>query len=192
MLKITVQPFAEAARPLEILSHILSKWVHSKHVSAEQLDAWVLARRSFLNNECTLMIQENDKIVVFMLVVMCMMLLMQVFLVFTHHNVAASLVIGISLTGFGALTCIQSAISCYHQQAGHKELLRNLKEAVICTAPARCHQIDAIMTNLEKQDYQTKLEFLPLNPVLLKSIIAYIATGCVAMGGKLMTVAHPA
>jgi hypothetical protein len=190
MLKTTVQPFANAAKPLEVLSAILSKWIDRKHATGQQLDAWVAVRKSFLHNECTLMLKENDSIVVFMLVVMCLCMLANVFLVFTQEKVAISAVIGAGICGFGALTCINAAIACYKEQQGHRSALNHLKEVIIRNDPKLCVQIDAILHNLQKQDYQTKLMFLPLNPVVLKGIIGYIVTGAVMIGGKCVALAN--
>jgi hypothetical protein len=196
MLQVTVQPFIDAAKPLEIMSALLGTWIHRKHVSGPQLDAWVLARQSFLHNECTLMLKENDAIVVFMLLVMCILMLLNVFLVFTSEKVAISAVGGALVTGFGALTCIKAAIACYKEQQRHRSQLRRLKEAIIVSTHSvytdatnkheRIKQIDIIIQNLEKQDYQTRIKFLPLNPATFKAIIGYIVTAATLIGGKVL------
>jgi hypothetical protein len=192
MLKVTVQPFSEAATPMKVLSGIMSKYIHTsrqKKVTKKQLDAWVKARYSFLHNECSLMLKENDSIVLFMLVVMMVLMSLNVFLVYTQEKIAIAAVVGTGVTGFGGLVCINAAIACYKEQQHHRTELRRLKEVVIEDI-ALVKQIDAIIFNIEKQDYQTKLMFLPLNPAVLKGIIGYIVTGCAMIGGKVVAMAN--
>jgi hypothetical protein len=187
MLQTTVEPFNDAAQPLKVMSNIVSKWVIQKHVTGQQLDAWILARKSFLYNECTLMLKQNEFVVVFMIMVMVILVLIQVFMVFTAELVANSIISGIVLTGVGGLTCIQAALACYTTQQQHRHQLMHLKEAVVTTQPDRVKQIDIMIQNMEKQDYQTKLMFLPLNPALLKALVGYLVTAAVAIAGKAST-----
>lgn len=184
MLQFTLEPFTRAAKPLEVLGNLLSTWVREKQVTPNQLDSWILARRSFLHNECTLMLRENEKVVVFLILVMMILVLWQVAFVFMHNVISALLVVGIALTGFAGLTCIQAAIACYEKQQNHRVQLYNLKEVVMMGDKKVVKKIEAMIQNLETQDYQTKLMFLPLNPKVLKGIIGYLVTAGAAIISK--------
>jgi hypothetical protein len=181
MLESTLQPFKNAAKPLEVMGNILSSWVIEKKATANQLDAWILARRSFLFNECQLMLTENEKIVVFLVLVMVILVAWQVIFVFVFGLFSCSLLVGIALSGFGGLTCIQAAVGCYEKQHKHRVQLHNLKEAVIFHDLQIAKKIDAITDNLGEQDYVTKLMFLPLNPKVMKGIVGYLATAAAAV-----------
>jgi hypothetical protein len=187
MLQQTVEPFQQAAKPLEILGSILFKWVVQRHVTRNQLNAWILARRSFLYNECQLMLRENEKVVLFYILLLGSLLLLQVLMVFQREEVSIALVLAIGLCGLGAIVCVQAAIACYYEQQKHQSLLRQLKVAVsLSPVPLEYTQLfGSIIDMLKQQDYQTKLMFLPLNPSILKGIVAYAVTGIVAICGKL-------
>merc|ERR1711879_352740 len=93
----------------------------------------------------------------------------------------AAAAVAIAITGGGAIVCVQAAIACYREQQKHQQLLRSLKAVCAAGALDLLRFIDQTIENLEKQDYQTKLAFLPLNPIVLKGVIGYFVTGCTAL-----------
>jgi hypothetical protein len=180
----------DAAIPMDVMASILSKWTLERNVTVNQLQAWILARKSFLHNECTMMLKRNEKVLVFFIITLVILVAWQLVMVLIADKLpSAALTVGIALMGFGAIGCVQAAMACYKAQRKHLELLTKLKEGLqgahVSKKDQRITFIDTIVEGLDRRDYQTKLMFLPLNPLTLKGIVGYCVSAGVFIGGKL-------
>lgn len=157
MLQTTLEPFQEASVPMVVMSSIMNSWVLEKRCTVNQLNAWVLARKSLLFNECRLMVLGNEKVVFFYILIMMGLLAVQVLQTFKTDRIAASTMTAVALTGFSAIICVQAATACHTEQQKHVGLLNNLKEALVCAPAENIKQIDVILKDPEGKGYQTRL-----------------------------------
>merc|ERR1712176_1122653 len=103
--------------PMDVLGTILSKWTLEKHVTVNQLQAWCVARKSFLHNECTMMLRLNEKVVVGFVIVIVLLIAGQAYLVLLLNKLPSALLCtGIALMGFGAIASVEAAMACYRGQ----------------------------------------------------------------------------
>ncbi|CAE7903995.1 unnamed protein product [Symbiodinium microadriaticum] len=189
----TVEGLRQAQHPMQILQVILLRWSQSQKISTWQLQAWKMARASILHNDVRLILDRFENVVIFTLVV-CMLFITDAviqYVVFSKPpNIGAVYIV--LVFALCTMLCINAALGCHLAQQAHLKTLSEMKEEtsfIQSVSPDGEYFrkfVDLMIKRLSSGgDYQTKLLYMPLNPVLQKSILAYFAASLAAIAGKL-------
>ncbi|CAE7470104.1 unnamed protein product [Symbiodinium sp. CCMP2592] len=189
----TVEGLRQAQHPMQILQVILLRWCQSQKISTWQLQAWKMARASILHNDVRLILDRFENVVIFTLVV-CMLFITDAVVQYVvwskPPNIGAVYIV--LVFALSTMLCINAAIGCHHAQQSHLKTLSAMKEEtsfIQNVSPDGEYFrkfVDLMVKRLSSGgDYQTKLLYMPLNPVLQKSILAYFAASLAAIAGKL-------
>jgi len=171
---------SEAAMPMDILGDILRSWTGTHSVTATQLKAWVMARKSLLYNEVAYTIDRFENIILGWIIVFFICTLTETIFIVIYGRVPVAFTLYAGcLSGLCTFVSLKAAMKCYTSQQSHDSCLLHLKEAIVAE-PEHDMQvvklIDQMRDTLEKADYQPKIFFLPLRPALLKTLVGYIVS----------------
>ncbi|CAE7283530.1 unnamed protein product [Symbiodinium microadriaticum] len=183
----TVEGLRLAQHPMKILDFILMRWIHKQQFSTAQLQAWSMARASVLHNDVRFLLDRFEQVVMSLLIV-CLILTTDAVVQYIVWSKPPNLSAAYVIVVFAVSTwiCINAAVGCHYAQQNHLKTLVEMKEASLLQAVGPDLDyvrsfIDVMVKRLSSGgDYQTKMFYMPLNPVLQKTLLAYFFTSVLA------------
>jgi hypothetical protein len=187
--KKSVDGIKLATMPMVILGQILSNWLQTEHVTMKQLEAWSMARRSFLFNEVLHLLDRFENVIVGYAVTSAYFTSDQAFVyVALNRPLSPVVVYGVLINLILFLICIKVATEMYTVQHNHEKLLMLMKEGVLADDDplrnVRATLITQMIENIKHADCELTLTYIPLNPKFQKFAISYFVGAFATIIGK--------
>ncbi|CAE7786536.1 unnamed protein product [Symbiodinium sp. CCMP2456] len=190
----TVSGLQQASHPMIILDGVLAWWARNDQMTTCHLQVWKLARDSILHSDVKNILDRYENVVLAYLAVSFWLITdaaAQIALFGNTPNVMGGYTL--LLSGGATFVCIQQAMLVQYNQSQHIATLKRLKEATYFSGaePDRQHQrqvLDAMIARMKDGgDYQTKMLYMPLNPVFQKTLFGYFVTASFAVVLRLVS-----
>ncbi|CAE7941340.1 unnamed protein product, partial [Symbiodinium necroappetens] len=187
----TLQGLRMAQHPMKILDLILKRWIHQQRLSSWHLEAWKMARASLLHNDVRFILDRFEQVVMSLLFV-CVLLISDAVVQYVVFNKPPNAG-GVYLTLVFAIStwpCINAAVGCHYPQQSHLQSLLEMKEAsLLRTVGPDVQYVRSFIVVMVKRlssggDFQTTMFYMPLNPALQKSLLAYFVAAALTVVGK--------